>query len=43
VVVVPAGSAEASANRLTTTEGLDPVSGFPAFRSVACRVEPVLT
>ena len=40
VVVVPAGWAKANANLLTDGEKLDPVSGFPAFRSAVCRVEP---
>ncbi|MHB8872046.1 MAG: molybdopterin-containing oxidoreductase family protein [Myxococcaceae bacterium] len=39
-VVVPAGWGEASANLLTDPAALDPVSGFPAFRSGVCRVEP---
>jgi anaerobic selenocysteine-containing dehydrogenase len=40
VVVVPGGWARANANLLTTTKNLDPVSGFPAFRSLRCRVRP---
>jgi anaerobic selenocysteine-containing dehydrogenase len=38
-VVVPAGWARASANQLTDPEARDPISGFPAFRSLVCRVE----
>lgn len=40
VVVVPNGWAQASANLLTQSKHLDPVSGFPPFRSLRCRVEP---
>jgi anaerobic selenocysteine-containing dehydrogenase len=39
-VVVPAGWAQANANLLTDAKALDPISGFPAFRGGACRVEP---
>ena len=38
VVVVPHGWAEANANALTDVSGLDPISGFPAFRSRACQI-----
>jgi anaerobic selenocysteine-containing dehydrogenase len=38
-VVVPGGWSEASANLLTDDATLDPVTGFPAFRSGICRVE----
>lgn len=38
VVVVPHGWAEANANLLTDLSGLDPISGFPAFRSRACQI-----
>lgn len=40
VAVVPAGWARANANLLTDGEQLDPVTGFPAYRSLSCRVEP---
>lgn len=41
VVVVPNGwPGEANANRLTSTEGLDPISGFPRLRGLVCRLEP---
>jgi anaerobic selenocysteine-containing dehydrogenase len=38
-VVVPSGWTEANVNLLTDTERLDPISGFPALRSMVCRVE----
>lgn len=40
VVVIPAGWSSASANLLTDPDRRDPISGFPAFRSSVCRVEP---
>ena len=40
VVVMPAGWAQANPNRLVPTEQRDPISGFPAFRSAICRLEP---
>ena len=42
VVVMPAGWEEANPNLLIDGERLDPISGFPAFRSGVCRLEPVL-
>ncbi|MBL9038321.1 MAG: molybdopterin-dependent oxidoreductase, partial [Archangium sp.] len=39
-VVVPAGFSEANANALIG-DRRDPISGFPAFRSGICRLEPV--
>jgi anaerobic selenocysteine-containing dehydrogenase len=39
-VVMPAGWEEANPNRLIGGSRRDPLSGFPAFRSGACRVEP---
>ena len=41
VAVMPAGWEEANANALVDGERLDPISGFPAFRSGVCRLEPV--
>ena len=41
VAVMPAGWEEANANTLVDGERLDPISGFPAFRSGVCRLEPV--
>ena len=41
VVVMPAGWEEANPNLLIDGERLDPISGFPAFRSGVCRLEPV--
>jgi anaerobic selenocysteine-containing dehydrogenase len=38
-VVVPAGWSDANANLLTDDVSLDPISGFPSFRSGVCRVE----
>lgn len=38
-VVIPSGWARGNANVLTDYEDLDPISGFPAFRSQVCRVE----
>jgi anaerobic selenocysteine-containing dehydrogenase len=35
------GWAEAEINRLTDDAHLDPISGFPPFKSGLCRVEPV--
>ncbi len=39
-VVMPAGWDQANPNRLIATEQRDPISGFPAFRSGICRLEP---
>jgi anaerobic selenocysteine-containing dehydrogenase len=39
-VVVQAGWSDANANLLTDDAELDPISGFPVFRSGVCRVEP---
>jgi anaerobic selenocysteine-containing dehydrogenase len=40
VVVVPNGwDGESNGNQLTSLEGLDPISGFPRLRSLACRIE----
>ncbi|MGZ6071955.1 MAG: molybdopterin dinucleotide binding domain-containing protein, partial [Myxococcaceae bacterium] len=41
VAVMPAGWEEANANTLIDGERLDPISGFPAFRSGVCRLEPL--
>jgi len=41
-VVIPAGWSEANANLLTHHTQLDPVTGFPGFRSEVCRIEPHL-
>ena len=38
-VVVPAGWPDANANLLTSDAALDPLLGYPAFRSGACRLE----
>jgi anaerobic selenocysteine-containing dehydrogenase len=38
-VVLGGGWARANANLLIDGEALDPISGFPAFRSAVCRVE----
>ncbi len=40
-VVMSAGWTSANANRLISADRRDPISGFPAFRSGVCRVEPV--
>jgi anaerobic selenocysteine-containing dehydrogenase len=37
-VVAPAGWESANVNALTDGRALDPISGFPAFRAVACRL-----
>ncbi|HVP60357.1 MAG TPA: molybdopterin-dependent oxidoreductase [Myxococcaceae bacterium] len=42
VVVMPAGWEEANANLLIDGKRLDPISGFPAFRSGVCRLEPTV-
>ena len=39
-VVVPAGWSAANANLLNDENCLDPVTGFPGFRSGVCRLEP---
>ncbi len=39
-VVLPAGWAEANVNQLIAPDTKDPISGFPAFRSGVCRLEP---
>jgi anaerobic selenocysteine-containing dehydrogenase len=41
VAVMPAGWEEANANLVVDGERRDPISGFPAFRSGVCRLEPV--
>lgn len=41
VAVMPAGWEEANANLLVNGERRDPISGFPAFRSGVCRIEPI--
>jgi anaerobic selenocysteine-containing dehydrogenase len=41
VAMMPAGWEEANANLLIDGERRDPISGFPAFRSGVCRIEPV--
>ncbi|MFT3710168.1 MAG: molybdopterin-dependent oxidoreductase [Archangium sp.] len=40
-VVMAAGWADANANRLIDGKRRDPISGFPAFRSAICRLEPL--
>ena len=40
VAVMPAGWEEANANLLVDADLRDPISGFPAFRSGICRLEP---
>jgi anaerobic selenocysteine-containing dehydrogenase len=40
-VVTPAGWEQANPNLLISEARRDPISGFPAFRSGVCRVEPV--
>jgi anaerobic selenocysteine-containing dehydrogenase len=39
-VVMPAGWHQANPNMLISDEKRDPISGFPAFRSGICRLEP---
>jgi len=39
VVCAPHGWAEADVNLLIPDQGLDPISGFPPFRSSLCQVE----
>jgi formate dehydrogenase (coenzyme F420) alpha subunit len=43
VAVTPAGWETANVNVLHHPQRLDPISGFPAFRSGVCRVEPLRT
>lgn len=40
-VVLPNGWPQANANLLVDGDDLDPISGFPAFRSAICRLEPL--
>lgn len=40
-VVLPNGWPQANANLLIDGDDLDPISGFPAFRSAICRLEPL--
>jgi anaerobic selenocysteine-containing dehydrogenase len=42
VISAPHGWAEADINRLIPDAGLDPISGFPPFRSSLCQVEAAL-
>lgn len=37
-VVIPSGWEEANANLLSDAKSLDPISGFPTLRAIACRV-----
>lgn len=39
VLEIPHGWTEANANMLTDDQSLDPISGFPPFRSLLCRVK----
>ncbi len=39
--VLPAGWVDANPNQLIDQDRYDPISGFPAFRSTTCRVEPL--
>lgn len=39
VVHAPHGWAEANINSLITDEGLDPISGYPGFKSALCQIE----
>ena len=41
VVNAPHGWAEADVNLLIPDDGLDPISGFPPFKSSLCQIEPV--
>jgi len=42
VVCIPHGwGGEANANWLTSDEDMDPITGFPAFKSMLCRVSKV--
>ena len=41
VVSIQHGWSEANANLLTDDEGRDPVSGYPGFRCILCRVTKV--
>ncbi|MFW9835791.1 MAG: molybdopterin dinucleotide binding domain-containing protein [Candidatus Thorarchaeota archaeon] len=41
VVSAPHGWAQADINRLIPDAGLDPISGFPPFRSSLCQVEGI--
>ena len=42
VVCIPHGwGGEANANRVTSDNELDPISGFPAFKSMLCRVSKI--
>ncbi|MBC7345949.1 MAG: molybdopterin-dependent oxidoreductase [Clostridia bacterium] len=41
VVSVPHGWAEANVNLLTDLEGIDPVTAYPDFKAVLCRVKAV--
>ena len=41
VVHAPHGWAEANINSLITDEGLDPISGYPGFKSALCQIEKV--
>jgi hypothetical protein len=41
VALLQGGWAQANANELTDDRARDPISGFPAFRSGVCRVDPI--
>jgi anaerobic selenocysteine-containing dehydrogenase len=41
VALLQGGWAQANANELTDDRARDPISGFPAFRSGICRVDPI--
>ena len=42
VVAMEHGWSEANVNILTNDESRDPISGFPAFRSVMCNIEKII-
>jgi anaerobic selenocysteine-containing dehydrogenase len=41
IVSVPHGWAQANVNRLTDMADRDPITGYPDFKAVLCRVEPL--
>jgi len=41
IIVMQHGWSEANANYLTDDEARDPISAYPGFRSVMCRVQKI--
>jgi len=38
-VSIPLGWETSNVNALTSSEGRDPITGYPAYKSLLCRIE----